>query len=46
MCNATFSDYFGDAVMEPHIILADLISIFHPDYVPNHTPKYFHDLVP
>ncbi len=46
VCNATLADYFGDAVMEPHIILADLISIFHPEYVPNHTPKYFHDLVP
>jgi len=29
VCNTAESDYFGDAVMEPHLILADLYQIFH-----------------
>ncbi len=40
-CNSTDTDYFGDAVLEPQIILADLIYIFHPEILPDHQPKYF-----
>lgn len=40
-CNTNHTDYFGDAVLEPEVVLADLISIFHPEVLPNHTPKYF-----
>lgn len=29
-CNTNESDYHGDALMEPHLMLADLIGIFHP----------------
>jgi iron complex transport system substrate-binding protein len=40
-CNAATTDYHGDAIMEPHIILADLIAIFHGDLLPQHSPVYF-----
>ena len=39
-CNSAESDYFGDALLEPHEILADLISIFHPE-VKREKFKYF-----
>ncbi len=39
-CNSAESDYFGDALLEPHEILADLISIFHPE-VKRGRFKYF-----
>ncbi len=29
-CNTNVRDYFGDAILEPHIILRDLTEIFHP----------------
>jgi iron complex transport system substrate-binding protein len=40
-CNTAQDDYFGDAVMEPHYILADLIAIFHPEILPGHEFHYF-----
>ncbi|NEN23764.1 ABC transporter substrate-binding protein [Cryomorpha ignava] len=41
VCNAAKTDYFGDAVMEPDVILADMIAILHPDVLPNYVGKYF-----
>jgi iron complex transport system substrate-binding protein len=40
-CNAAEADYFGDGVMEPEVILKDLIHIFHPDFLTSHVPVYF-----
>ena len=34
------NDYFENGVNEPHVVLADLISIIHPDLLPDHTPVY------
>jgi iron complex transport system substrate-binding protein len=44
LCNLQQTDYFGDAVLEPHIILADLIKAFHPALLPEHAPVYFKKL--
>lgn len=41
VCNTSLSDYFGDAVMEPEVILADLVSIIHPGSLPGHAHVYF-----
>lgn len=41
VCNSQKSDYFGDGVVEPHLILADLIAIFHPNVLPGHKFIYF-----
>jgi iron complex transport system substrate-binding protein len=37
-------DYFENGVNEPHIILADMIAILHPDLLPDHAPVYFRKL--
>ncbi len=39
-CNTNVRDYFGDAVIEPHLILKDLTEILHPSGG-NHSFKYF-----
>ena len=40
-CNASETDYFGDAIVEPQAILADLIAILHPNLLPDYTFHYF-----
>lgn len=40
-CNTADNDYFGDAIMEPDVILADLIYCFHPDLLPSRSNKYY-----
>ncbi len=41
-CNTSEVDYFGDAVMEPEKILADIIAIIHTDLTPTHEFHYFY----
>jgi iron complex transport system substrate-binding protein len=38
------SDFWESGVMSPHIILKDLIKIFHPQLVPEHELVYFRQL--
>jgi iron complex transport system substrate-binding protein len=45
VCNTAKSDYFGDAVLEPEVVLADLIGVIHPGLLPNHVHTYFHPVV-
>ena len=40
------NDYWETGVVEPHLILADLIHIFHPHILPNHTLKYYRKIAP
>ncbi len=40
-CNTHATDYFGDAIMQPDVILKDLIEIFHPGTDSLHAPVYF-----
>ncbi len=35
------NDYFERGVIEPHVVLADLVSIFHPALVPGHRRVYY-----
>ena len=35
------NQYWESGVMNPHIILQDLIKIFHPDLLPDHTLVYY-----
>ncbi len=44
ICNAAQVDYFGDAIMEPDHILADLLETFHPGAIPDHEFSYFFPL--
>jgi iron complex transport system substrate-binding protein len=42
--NSQHSDVFGQALLEPDILLADLIHIFHPGAMSAHRPRYFHSI--
>ena len=35
------NDFWESGVMHPHIILADLVNIFHPDLLPGYEPVYY-----
>lgn len=41
VCNTAEKDYFGEAVMEPHLILSDLYKIFHPKAASDSAFHYF-----
>jgi iron complex transport system substrate-binding protein len=38
------NDYWESGAVNPHLILADLISIFHPDLLPGHQLVYYKQL--
>ena len=40
------NDYFENGVANPQDVLADLIKIFHPDLLPDHTLIYFRQILP
>ena len=46
VCNTALVDYFGNAIVEPDALLADLMACFHPTQLPNHTFVYFKPLQP
>ena len=37
-------DFWESGVINPHIVLADLVKIFHPDLLPDHTFYYYEKL--
>ncbi len=45
-CNSYDVAYYEDAPMHPHLILKDYIYIFHPDLLPDYTPRYFFKMKP
>ena len=40
-CDPQATAYFENSPLEPQIVLADLIRIFHPELIPQYRPKYF-----
>ena len=40
-CNMREVPFYETMPMEPEVVLADLIAIFHPDLLPDHTPRYY-----
>jgi|GEM_PF-2740631 len=42
-CNTKEMDYFGAAILEPDVILADIITVLHPGVLDDHVPRYFID---
>lgn len=38
------SDFWESGTMNPHIILMDMVSIFHPELMPTYKPLYFNKL--
>lgn len=43
-CNSYKVLYYEDAPMHPHLILKDYIYIFHPELLPDYTPRYFESM--
>lgn len=41
LCNTFKTAYYETGLMEPDIILADMIHIFHPELLPDYQPRYF-----
>ncbi|MDR0712878.1 MAG: ABC transporter substrate-binding protein [Bacteroidales bacterium] len=35
------NDFFESGIVRPHVVLKDLIRIFHPDLLPNHSLYYY-----
>ncbi|MEM7067164.1 MAG: ABC transporter substrate-binding protein [Cyanobacteria bacterium P01_B01_bin.77] len=46
MNNFGGNDYWESGAVNPHIILADLVKIFHPELLPNHELVYYQPLEP
>lgn len=42
--NSARDDVFGQALLEPHEVLLDMVHILHPELVPDHVPHYFRTL--
>ena len=45
-CNPSSTTFFSDIAFHPEMILADFISMFHPETLPDHQLKYFKKLAP
>lgn len=41
-CNMKQVPFYEAMPVEPEVVLADFIHVFHPDILPEHTPKYYH----
>ena len=39
--NSAKTPFYEQGTMEPDLVLADLVSIFHPEIMPNYQPKYY-----
>ena len=40
-CNMSQKPFYESMPVEPEVVLADLITVFHPQLLPNHTPRYY-----
>ena len=40
-CNFSQTPYRELSPVEPHIILADFVKVFHPEILPHYSPKYY-----
>lgn len=40
-CNMKNTPFYESMPTEPEVVLADLLHIFHPDLLPDHTPVYY-----
>jgi len=41
-CDSKKSTYFETGTLEPHLLLADFIYVFHPNLLEGYKPKYYH----
>lgn len=43
-CNTLATSYFDDITLRPDLILADFINIYHPELLPDYSPRYYFPL--
>ena len=43
-CNMKEVPFYESMPVEPEIVLADFIHVFHPEVLPDHKPEYYHIL--
>lgn len=43
-CNSSARPIFNDIAFHPERILADYVAIFHPELMPDYSPRYFHHI--
>ena len=43
-CNMREKPYYENMPMEPELLLADFIKVFHPELLPDYVPVYYHQL--
>lgn len=41
-CNMKEVPFYERMPVEPEVVLADIIRVFHPDILPEHQPRYYH----
>ena len=41
-CNMKTTPFYEEMPTSPEVVLADLLHIFHPDLLPEHTPVFYH----
>lgn len=41
-CNMKTTPFYEEMPTSPEVVLADLLHIFHPDLLPDHTPVFYH----
>ena len=41
-CNLKHTPYYEEAPMYPNLLLKDFIKVFHPQLLPDYTPKFYH----
>ncbi|MDE6572257.1 MAG: iron ABC transporter substrate-binding protein, partial [Duncaniella sp.] len=41
-CNMREVPFYESMPVEPEVVLADLIKVFHPEALPDHNPVYYH----
>jgi len=44
--NRGSNDYWESGLVNPHLVLADLIRIFHPELLPDHQLVYYQPIAP
>jgi iron complex transport system substrate-binding protein len=44
MSRGIANDYWESGIINPHVILADLINILHPELLPDHKLHYYRQL--
>lgn len=43
-CNTSHTLFYEESPFQPHLLLKDLVKVFHPDVLPDYKPRYYKKL--